>query len=206
MRRSVRGPSETGRQRNQGPFALTQTSPSPSEGSLSVVPVRKTTKRHRYLLGTERVVWRTNEKGGPAPDTSSAPHTTGKGVRRERTELPTLPRVCGRALACEKPSSTYPDGKFSLREEQPGALGIRLLYQRGVQVQGQGRLGVFCCTLKQEAVTVTPLPPSFPRPLRLGQSLSRAPGPLGQSLGQTQRLAGSVIRKMTSFLTAELLG
>lgn len=109
--------------------------------------------------------------------------------------------VCSRELACEEPSSTYPDGKLSLREEQPGALGIRLLYQRGVQVQGQGRLGVFCCALKQEAVTVTPLPPPFPRPLQLGQSLPRAPRPLGQSLGQTQRLAGSVIRKLTSFKT-----
>lgn len=91
MRRSVRGPSEMGRQRDQGPYTLTQTSPSPHEGSLSMVPVRKTTKRHCYLLGTRQGVWRTNERGGPAPDTSSALHTTGKGVRRQRTELPTRP-------------------------------------------------------------------------------------------------------------------
>lgn len=83
MRRSVR-------QRDHGPSALTQTGPSPSEGSLSVVSVRKTTKRHCYLLGTKQVVWRAKEKGRRAPDASSALHAAGKGVWRDRTELPTL--------------------------------------------------------------------------------------------------------------------
>lgn len=119
MRRSVR-------QRDHGPSALTQTGPSPSEGSLSVVSVRKTTKRHCYLLGTKQVVWRAKERGRRAPDASSALHAAGKGVWRTGPS--------SRHSPCRSSRRQAPDRGL----QQGACLRGAQLYLSGWKAQSQG--------------------------------------------------------------------
>lgn len=119
------------------------------------------------------------------------------------------PGVCSGELAWKQSGAANPDGQLARREEQPGTLGIGLLHPRGVQVQGQGRVGVLRGALKQEAVAVTPLQASFPTPLPLRAARAACPSPpraQDRSPGQTQLPAGGIIRRRTSFLVVELLG
>lgn len=146
------------------------------------------------------MIWRATGREGTGPDTGSAPCHRGVSHMHGQDRTPALslvlplppgpslgcltqPQVC-RELAWKKPSSTYPDGKFTLREEQPGALSVRLLHRRRGEVQCQGRRGVFCGTLKQETVMSlqhphhlhSPDPSSSEPPRAASWSLPKAPG------------------------------